>query len=126
VLTRPTILIGPARPDSLEALARVLREWWRVEHSSDRATFARDLRNANARQVVLCDVDGNGVPNAPLLQHCIRRRKIDQVVLVHEMPVVRLSSWANAGLVVGHVMLGGDSFAAASVRVAELLRRYIV
>lgn len=74
----------------------------------------------------MCDVDHNGVPNAPLLQHCTRRRMIDLVVLVHETPVVRLSSWANASLVVGHVMLGGDSLTAASVRVAELLRRDMI
>jgi hypothetical protein len=124
VRTRPAVLIGPARPDNLEALERALREGWRVEHSLDRAAFARDLRVAGARKVVLCDCDGDGVPNTPLLEHCARRGTIEMVVLVHETPVVRLpSSWSNTRLVVGHVMLNGHSFSEASIKVAELLRR---
>jgi hypothetical protein len=123
VLTRPAVLIGPGRPDNIEALERVLQQSWRVEHSSNRLSFARDLRLAKARQVVLCDVDCEGMPNAPLLEHCARRSMVEMVVFVHETPVIRLpSSWSTTSMVVGHVMLSGHSITEASMMVAELLR----
>ncbi len=123
MLTSPAVLIGPGRHANIEALERALRHGWRVEHSSNRSSFARDLRLARARQVVLCDVDHEGTPNAPLLEHCARHNTIEMVVLVHETPVVRLpSSWAATSMVVGHVMLSGHSIAEAGMMVAELLR----
>jgi hypothetical protein len=123
VRTRPAVLIGPARPDNVEALQRILQEGWRVEHSWDRSSFARDLRLAKVRQVVLWDVDSDGVPNAPLIEHCARRKTVQMVVLVHETPVVRLPScWSTTHLVIAHVMLGADSFVEVSVKVAEQLR----
>jgi hypothetical protein len=123
VLNRPAVLLGPARPDNIEALERVLQDGWRVERSPDRSSFARDLLVARARRVVLCDVDRDGIPNAPLLEHCARLRSIEMVVLVHQAPVVRLpSSWLTTSLIVGHVMLSGQSFNEASTMVAELLR----
>ena len=127
VRMRPAVLIGPARPDNVEALQLVLRDGWRVEHSWDRSNFARDLRMAKARQVVLWDVDDNGAPKAPLIEHCARRRMVQMVVLVHETPVVRLpSSWSRTHLVITHVMLGASSFVEAGIKVAEQLRRDIV
>ena len=119
----PALLIGPARPEWLAALRAALRFDWRVECSTSRAAFQRDLILTTARHVILCEVDRDGIPNAPLLSYCARRSPIERVILVHESPAVRLpSSWSAAGLAIEHVMLGRRTISAASLEVAALLR----
>ena len=118
-----TVLIGPARPEWLAGLHAALRFGWRVERSETRAGFQRDLAATTARDVVLCELDGSDMPNAPLLAYCARRRLIERVILVHESPTVRLpSSWTAAGLAIDHVMRGRRSISATSLEVAALLR----
>ena len=118
-----TVLIGPAPPDWQAGLHAALRFGWRVERSATRAGFQRDIATTTARDVVLCELDGSDIPNAPLLVYCARRRLIERVVLLHESPTVRLpSSWTAAGLAIEHVMRGRRSISATSFEVAALLR----
>ena len=120
---RADVLIGPASAEWLAALFAALRFGWRVERSETRAGFQRDLGVTGARVVVLCELDGDGAPNTPLLAHCTRRRLIERVILVHESAAVRLPSpWSAPGLVIEHVMAGNRTVRAASAEVAALLR----
>ena len=120
---RPAVLIGPARPEWQAALHAALRSGWRVDGSTSRAAFQRDLSLTAARHVILCELDGDGIPNAPLLTYCARHGRIERVILVHESAAVRLpSSWSAAGLAIEHVMLRRRSIGGACLDVAARLR----
>jgi hypothetical protein len=103
------ILFGPSGAPWLAALERVLRRHVPVARSRSRRSFRRDLRLTGARLVVLCDTDGAGLPNSPLLAHC-QNTNVATVVCIHQGHRARLSlAWTSKVLKLRHFIVGSRS-----------------